>query len=129
LVVLGEADAEPGQRLTQRLLEVLGPVLVLAAGVGHRGQRPADVLGERLGEAGRDPAQPVVVVPGQDVPARHPLLAYLVRDEVRGRQLAQVAQVHGPGRADPRRARRRLAGMPAFSFGTYLTGRARYPVI
>ena len=129
LADLGDPDAEPGQRLAQRLLEVLGPALVPAAGVGHRGQRPADVLGERLSEAGRNPAQPVVVVPGQDVPGGHALLADLVRDQVRHHQLAQVAQVHGPGRADPRRARRRLAGMPAFCFGAHLAGCAHHPVI
>jgi hypothetical protein len=129
LADLGDPDAEPGQRLAQRLLEVLGPARVVPARVRHRGQRPADVLGERLGVAGRDPAQPVVVVPRQDVPGRGVLLADLVGDQVRDHQLAQVTQVHRPGRADSRRAGRRLAGMPAFGLGAHLAGGARHPVI
>jgi hypothetical protein len=129
LADLGDPDAEPGQRLAQRLLEVLGPVRMVAAGVGYRGQRPSDVLGERLGEPGRDPAQPVVVVPRQDVPGGRALLADLVRDQVRHHEFAQVSQVHGPGRADPRRARRRLARMPAFPFGAHVARGAHHPVI
>ena len=129
LADLGDHDAEPGQRLAQRLLEVLGPARVPAARVGHRAQRPADVLGEGVRETLRDPAQPVVVVPGQDVAAGRALLADLVRDQVRDHQFAQVPQVHRPRRADPGRAGRSQAGMPAFCFGAHPVGRAHYPVI
>jgi hypothetical protein len=70
LADLGDADAEPGQCFAERLLEVLGPVLVaVSRRIGHGRQRPSDVLGEAHREPGRHPPEPVVVVPGEDVPA------------------------------------------------------------
>ena len=128
LADLGDLDPEQVQRFAQGLLEVLGEVLVLAARVGHAGQRTADVLLERVGHPERDAAQPVVVVPGQDVPARSAVPPHLVRDQVRGHELAQVPQVHRPGRADPRRAGRNLTGMPALALLAHLGRRARHPV-
>ena len=129
LADLGDADPETLQRVAQGRLEVGGEVLVLAARVGHAGQRAADVLGEPARVPGRNPAQPVVVVPGQDVPARRAITADLVGDQVRGHELAQVPQMHRPGRADSRRAGRDLAGMPAFSRRLHLGRRAHHPVL
>src|SRR5690606_28584475 len=92
-----ELHAQRGQRLDHRGLEVLRPVRVRGAlRRGHGGQRLADVLGPRLvdtGDAGRDLAVPVVVVPGDQVPDLAAAAADLVGDEVRGHDLAQVAEV------------------------------------
>ena len=72
---------------------------VRAAGRGrHRGERLADVLGPRRVDPGRDAAEAVVVVPGDQVLDVVAAAADLVGDEVRGHDLAQVAEVDRPRR-------------------------------
>jgi hypothetical protein len=91
-----ELDPEPTGRLDHRGLEVLGPVRVLAAlGCRHGGQRLPDVTGPRRVDAGRHPAEPVVIVPREYVHAFDTASPDLVGDEVWGHDFTQIAQVDG----------------------------------
>ena len=114
-VALGLGDrvdlgAERRERLEHRLLEVGRPGVVAAPRVGYRDQGSPDVLGVRRVDAARHLAEPVVVVPHVQVADRHATASQLVGDEVRHQELAQVPQVHGPGRGDARGARDRPVG-------------------
>ena len=96
-------------------------------GVGHRRQRPADVLAPRRVDAGGHLAEPVVVVPHVQVPGVEPAAPELLGDEVHGEELAQVAEVHPAGRAGARRDRDdlgALAGVP-----DRVVGGAGHPVV
>src|SRR6202042_2735651 len=77
---IGRAQSELQSRrdLVCRLLLEKKQARGLAARVGPRRQRPPDVLGDLGGKARRDPAQPVVVVPGQDVAAVRRATPHLV---------------------------------------------------
>ena len=77
---------------------------------------------ERRRQPGRNPAQPVVVVPGQQVDAVPAAAADLVGDQVRDHQLAEVAQVDRAGRAEPGGAHDRRAGSAAIRLGDHLVG-------
>ena len=119
-VLLGLGDllhlhAELGQRLLQRLLEVLRPRDVALPRVRHRRQRSSDVLGPRRVHPGRHLAQPVVVVPAVQVAYGDAAPADLLDDQVDGQELTQVAEVDGPGGAGSRGAGDQLgalAGVP-----------------
>jgi hypothetical protein len=129
LADLGDPDAKLPQRVAQRGLEVLGPVRVtVPLRVGDAGERAADELGELLRLVRRYAPEPVVVVPGQDVAALGAGAADLIGDEVRRHQLAQVAQVNVPGRADAAGAGGLLARVPALSLRDHLGRGAGHPV-
>src|SRR2546423_3007920 len=67
--------------------------VALAVGVRHRRQRAADMLGQALVEPGRHLPEPVIVIPRVQV---HHVTAPgedLLGDEVRGHDLAQVAEM------------------------------------
>lgn len=125
-VLLGLADAVVlDTQLVQRGghggLEVLGPVRVRGPGRGgHRGQRLADVLGPGLVDARdtvRHLAVPVVVVPRDQVPDGVPPAADLVGDQVRGHDLAEVAQVDRARRGEAGRDDDRFARRTTLRFG------------
>ena len=108
-VALGLGDRlhlgpESGERLQHRLLEVGRPRVVAAPGVGHGDERSADVIGVRRVDAGRHPAEAVVVVPHVQMAHRHAAASELLGHEVRHQELPQVAQVDRTRRRDPRRA-------------------------
>jgi hypothetical protein len=96
---LVHVDAHRVQRVAQRGLEVLGPGVVAAVGIGDRRQGPADVVAPRGVDADRDLAEPVVVVPDVQVTGPDPAPAQLLGDEVDGEELPQVAEVDPAGRA------------------------------
>ncbi|CUR57862.1 hypothetical protein NOCA1130261 [metagenome] len=117
--------AQLAQRLLQRCLEVLGPARVALPRVGHGGERAPDVLGPLRGDTGRHLAEAVEVVPRVQVAHRDAAAPQLLGDEVRGDELAQVAQVDraaggGAGRDGDRVA---LTGV---AYG--VVRRARHPV-
>ena len=128
-----ERDPEGLQRRDHRGLEVLGPVRVLAAarrGDGREGL--ADVLGPRVVDALdalRDAAEAVEVVPRDQVLARDAAAADLVGDQVRGEDLAQVAQVDRPGRAQARGTDDRPAGRAVGLRPTTSSARVGDPVL
>ena len=96
---LDHLDAELDERRTQRCLEVLGPGVVALPRVGYGGERAPDVLGPARVDPGRHLAEAVEVVPAVQVAHRHAPAAQLLGHEVRGQELAQVAQVDRPRRA------------------------------
>ena len=118
-------DAEVGQRLLERSLEVGRPRVVAVPGVGHRGQRPADVRRPLGGHSRGHLAEAVVVVPHVQVAHLEPASAELVGDEVGGQELAQVAQVHRAGGGRARRDGHRLA-LAGVAYG--VVRRTRHPV-
>ena len=94
-------DAQLRESRDHRGLEMLGPVRVAAAGRRRYGrQRLTDVLGPGGVDARRNPAEPVIVVPGQQVHAVVPAALDLIGHQVRGHHLAQVSEVDRPGRAE-----------------------------
>jgi hypothetical protein len=100
-----ELDAQLGQGLDHRGLEVLGPVRVRGAlRGGDGGQRLADVLGPGLLVDADDAlghlAVAVVVVPGDQVSDLASAPPDLVGDEVRGHDLTQVPEVDRAGRGE-----------------------------
>ena len=132
-VALGLGDrvhlgAQGRERLEHRLLEVGRPRVVAAPRVGYVDQRPADVLDARRVDAVRHLAEPVVVVPHVQVAHRHAAAAQLVGDEVGHQELAQVAQVHGPGGGDARRAGHRPVGAGALVVADGVVRGAGHPV-
>ena len=133
-VLLGLADPAVGhaqlvERGDHRRLEVLGPVRVLAARRGrHRGERLADVLLPRGVDPGGDAAEAVVVVPRDQVLAVVAAAADLVGDEVRGHDLAQVAEVDRARGAQAGGADDPLVRMAPRGGLDHLVGHRRHPV-
>ena len=122
-------DAHPVQGRLHRRPEVISPARVRAAGrSGHRRQRQADVLGPGLVDVGRHPAQPVEVVPGQDVVAGDTPPPDLVGHQVRHHDLTQVAEVDRAGRADAGGDDYLLARRPPLRLRDDLVGQPRDPV-
>jgi hypothetical protein len=100
LTDLDDVDAERPQRLTERRLEAVSPARVLAGWIRDLGQRPADVLGERIGHICGDLAEAIEVVPRQDVAAGHAAPPEFLGHEMGNQDLPQVAQVDRTRRAD-----------------------------
>ena len=108
---------------------MLRPVQVLATRIGDRSEWATDVLTKRIRYPRGNLAQTVIIIPGKDVPAFMALPSELVRDEMRNHDLAQVAQMDRPGRADPGRAYQRTTLVPtAFHLGENLVRCADHPV-
>ena len=118
-------DAELAQRVLERRLEVVGPAGVALPRVGHGGQRAPDVVGPLGGHAGRHLAEPVEVVPRVEVAHRHAAAPQLLGHEVRGDELAQVAQVDGPARGGTGRDGHQVA-LARVAYG--VVRRPRHPV-
>ncbi len=136
-VLLGLADAvvldaELVERLRHRGLEVLGPVRVRRPGRGGHGrERLADVRVPRVVDAlhaVRHLAVAVVVVPGDQVAHGVAAAADLVGDEVRGHDLAEVAQVDRARRGEPGRDDDRFARRTSLRLGDDIVREAGDPV-
>ena len=106
---------------------MVGPRVVAAVRVRHPRQRPSDVLAPGRVDAGRHLPEPVEVVPDVQVPDRDPAAAQLVADEVHGQELAQVAEVHRPGRAGTRGDRDDRRALTRVPHG--VVRGARHPVV
>ena len=118
-------DAELAQRVLERRLEVVGPARVALPRVGHGRERAPDVVGPLGRHAGRHLAEPVEVVPGVEVAHRHAAAPQLLGHEVRGDELAQVAQVDGPARGGTGRDGHQVA-LARVAYG--VVRRPRHPV-
>ena len=99
-----DLDPEAGERSRELVDEAVGVGGQLAERVRDRRQWHPDVAIELGRHAGRDLAQPVVVVPRVQVHGRQPAAAQRVGHQVGGEDLAQVAHVDRARGRDPGRA-------------------------
>ena len=107
LMTVVERDAELLDGLGELLLEVLGVARAAAERIGHVGIGVADVLLHVVAHGGdvlRNLAEAVEIVPREQQAHLLALRRERTRNEERRRHIAEVADVHGSGRADARRA-------------------------